>query len=191
MITLQNAMNLTNQEEKKNSAKFKKELNKVTNDVTNFLDVKLIDKYLNNLVKKNAITGEAEYKLEDFLKENHLNAAWCDKRKELLQDCPVFTKFNDPTDTLRQNFYFECQKILKHYGYVGEALDVYSHTFNWLVDAKEPKSALAKFIAHRHEEQQWEYRMADRKRKFDKEQKDKEETRRMTKFAKILAKELR
>lgn len=189
MITLKDAVKLREKEDGKHSEEFDKEYKQVDDACFKFLDAKLIDKYLDELIKKHVINGEAEYKFEDFFKQNELAEKWDKKKAELLKECPVFTKLNDPTRILKQQFYFDCEDILKHYGYVGEAIDIYNHSFTWISDSREPKSMFEKFIARRRKNEQMNYLTANIRNKFDKEQKDKEETRKMTKFAKILVKE--
>ncbi|MBG0720194.1 hypothetical protein L2784_10085 [Lactobacillus crispatus] len=192
MIELKSAMKLMKKESDENSKKFEEEFNQVENECLKFLDPKLIDQYLDKLVKDHATKGIADYKFNNFFEQNNLKDSWDKKRAELIKKYPTFTKLNDPTSTLSQLFYWNCEEILRHYGYTDENIDVYNHTFSWTdyYDSRWSATPLGKFIIRRHKNEQFKYQMATLRQKYDEEEKEREETRKMNKFAQILAEKL-
>ena len=185
-------MKLMKKESDENSKKFEEEFNQIENECLKFLDPKLIDQYLDKLVKDHATEGIADYKFNDFFEQNNLKDSWNKKRAELIKKYPTFTNLNDPTSTLSQLFYWYCDEILKHYGYTDENIDVYNHTFSWTdyYDSRWSTTPFGKFIIRRHKNEQFKYQMATLRQKYDDEKKEREETRRMNKFAQILAEKL-
>lgn len=196
MINIEVAHKLYDETITKRGKKFDSQLDAAYKDIEDFVPVETVDKYLDALVKKTIAegVGEARFSTKDFLTQMNLTEKWEDKKKELIKkyDLIFGPNYNTPDYFLYNTVTATCSQILAKNQYI--STNRYKHTFTWeLVNKKgEPKfNILGKILSRRQDSANFQAYLSESRYEWDKEEKEQEETRKMTKFAKILAKELK
>lgn len=196
MINIEEAHKLYDETITKRGKKFDSQLDAAYKDIEDFVPVETVDKYLDALVKKTIAegVGEARFSTKDFLAQMNLTEKWEDKKKELIKkyDLIFDPNHNTPDYFLDNTVTATCSQILAKNQYI--STNRYKHTFTWeLVNKKgEPKfNILGKILSRRQDSANFQAYLSESRYEWDKEEKEQEETKKMTKFAKILAKELK
>lgn len=196
MINVKEAHKLYDVAFTKRGKKFDAQVGDAYKDVENFVSVDEVDKYLDNLVKESIAEGmdEASFSTEDFLIKMNLTEKWNKKREELTEkyDLLFGTDYNSPDRFLDGTVTSICSDILAKNEYI--SVNRYKHIFTWKLvdDKKQPKfNFLEKIATRRQQSADFKQHLAESKLEWEQQEQEQEETRKMTKFAKILVKELK
>lgn len=197
MINIEEAHKLYDETVTKRGKEFDAQIKGAYKDVEDFVPVPIVDKYLDSLVKERIAEGidTARFSTKDFLNKMKLNEKWEEKKKELTKKYPLIfgTNYSSGPDVFLNNEVREtCSEILARNQYI--SVNRYKHTFTWeLVDQNRmPKcNFLDKILSRRKDSANFQEYLSESRYERDQEEKEQEETRKMTKFAKILAKELK
>lgn len=197
MINVEEAHKLYDNSVTKRGKEFDAQLKGTYREVEDFVPIKTVDEYLDSIVKKSIAEGfdTAKFSTKDFLDKMNLNDKWEEKKKELIQKYPLIfrAKYSSSPNVFLNNIVKDtCSEILARNQYI--PVNRYKHIFTWEVVDKDrtPKFAfLDKILSRRKDTANFKEYLDESRYRRDKEEKEQEETRRMTKFAKILAKELK
>lgn len=197
MINVKEAHKLYDETFTKKNEKFHSQAKAVQKELENFVTVEDVDKYLDILVKESIAEGmyDARFSTKDFLTKMNLTEKWNEKKKELTEKYDaVFDEkgYNSPDRLLDGEVAGTCSEVLSKNEYF--SVNRYKHVFTWEMfdENKQPKiKFLEKIMARKQDSDAFDQYLAESRYKREEKERAEEETRKMIKFAKILAKELK
>lgn len=188
LMKRKDAEKITEQKRDKYYQQFDKEVPAIDKYLDGIFQKPLLESYLQVVIEDNIDRGIAKYSLDDFTKRGNKPIDINSLANFLKEQYPAITKLNDPKNIIKRHFNFACFYILKEYGY---DTDSYRKEFSWRSERPDDSSLLGNFKAKMADRAWQKSREKSYFAEKERQQAEEEETAKMTKFAKILAKELK